>query len=146
MMELMYRLVLLGFVATFSLVACSGSNGATGPSQVNVPYSAVDLKVGTGAEAGIGRQATVNYTGWLYNAQGVDNKGQQFDTSVGRAPFQFTVGSGVIQGFSQAVNGMKVGGLRRATMPPSLAYGAQGSGTIPPNATLIFEIELVSVP
>ena len=142
MMELMYRLVLLGFVATFSFVACSGSNSPTGPSQVNVPYSSVDLQVGTGAEAGIGRQATVKYTGWLYNAQGVDNKGQQFDTGT----FQFTVGSGVIQGFSQGVNGMKVGGKRRVTMPPSLAYGAQGSGSIPPNATLIFEIELLSVP
>ena len=144
-MELMNRLVLFGVVAVFAVAGCT-TRSPTGPSQVNVPYAATDLRVGTGAEAGIGRLATVNYTGWLYNAQGVDNTGQQFDSSVGRAPFQFTVGSGVIQGFSQAVNGMKVGGLRRATMPPSLAYGSQGSGTIPPNATLIFEIELVSVP
>ena len=144
----MKRLVFFGLFAALLVGACSQSS-PTGPSQVNVPYSAVDLRVGTGAEAGMGRLATVNYTGWLYNTQGVDNKGQQFDSSLspGRTPFQFTVGQGVIQGFSMGVNGMKAGGLRRVTIPPSLGYGSQGSGTaIPPNATLIFEIELVSVP
>jgi FKBP-type peptidyl-prolyl cis-trans isomerase FkpA len=147
-MELMKRLVFFGLFAALLVGACSQSS-PSGPSQVNVPYGFVDLRVGTGAEAGIGRQATVNYTGWLYNVQGVDNKGTQFDTSLqaGRTPYAFIVGQGVIQGFSMGVNGMKVGGLRRVTIPPSLGYGAQGSGTlIPPNATLIFDLELVSVP
>ena len=92
-MEIMKRLVLFGLLAALLVGACTQST-PTGPSQVNVPYSAVDLRIGTGAEAGIGRLVTVNYTGWLYNAQGVDNKGQQFDSSLsaGRTPYQFTVG------------------------------------------------------
>jgi FKBP-type peptidyl-prolyl cis-trans isomerase len=126
---------------------CSKSS-PTSPSQVNVPYASLDLRVGTGAEATAGRSVTVNYTGWLYDAAGTDNKGSLFDSSLapGRTPFTFVVGAGVIPGFSQTTQGMKVGGLRRATIPPSLAYGSQGSApSIPPNATLIFEIELLAV-
>jgi FKBP-type peptidyl-prolyl cis-trans isomerase FkpA len=123
------------------LVSGCGST-PTAPS-ANVPFSTVDLRVGTGAEATAGSRVTVNYSGWLYNSGGTDFKGSRFDAGT----FPFTVGQGVIAGFSQGVLGMRVGGLRRVTMPPSLAYGAQGSGsTIPPNATLIFEIELVSIP
>ena len=88
----------------------------------------------------------MNYTGWLYNPSGTDGKGQQFDTSAGRGLLTFVVGSNqVIPGFSQGVQGMRVGGFRRVVLPPSLAYGATGNGPIPPNATLVFEIELVGV-
>jgi FKBP-type peptidyl-prolyl cis-trans isomerase len=115
---------------------------------VNVPFSTTDLRVGTGPEATPGRTVTVDYTGWLYDSGAADNKGTMFDSSLrpGRTPFVFTVGTGVIQGFSQGTIGMRVGGQRRVIIPPSLGYGSQGSGsTIPPNATLIFELELLAV-
>ena len=93
----------------------------------------------------------MNYTGWLYNTLGTDNKGTLFDSSLapGKTPLgPFAVGtSSLIPGFSQCVLGMKVGGQRRCNIPPNLAYGSQGSsnGVIPPNATLIFELELLAV-
>ena len=122
---------------------CSDSNSnPTAPSR-NVPFSTLDLKVGTGAEAANGRNVTVNYSGWVYDPAGTDNKGSRFDAG----SFPFTVGTGVIPGFSQGVVGMKVGGLRRITIPPNLAYGNSpppNSG-IRANETLIFEVELVSV-
>lgn len=102
--------------------------------------------MGTGTEATTGRTVAVNYTGWLYNPAGTDGKGQQFDTSAGRGVLTFVLGSNqVISGFSQGTQGMRVGGLRRVVLPPSLAYGSAGNGPIPPNATLVFEIELVAV-
>lgn len=101
-----------------------------------------DITVGTGAEATAGNSVTVHYTGWLTD-------GTQFDSSLtsGR-PFQFALGQGqVIPGWDQGVAGMKVGGTRRLTIPPDLGYGAAGAGgVIPPNATLIFEVQLLSIP
>jgi FKBP-type peptidyl-prolyl cis-trans isomerase len=93
------------------------------------------------------RRITVNYTGWLYDPTRPEQKGSQFDTSAGRAPFTFTLGVGqVIQGWDQGVSGMKVGGLRRLVIPPERGYGANGSPpVIPPNATLVFDIELLDV-
>jgi FKBP-type peptidyl-prolyl cis-trans isomerase FkpA len=86
----------------------------------------------------------VNYTGWLYNPSGTDGKGSQFDSSIGRAPFPFTLGAGqVISGWDRGVAGMRVGGQRRLVLPPELAYGSSGNGPIPPNATLVFDIELL---
>ena len=135
------KLLACAFVLAFLVTGC-GSSTPTSPS-ANVPFSTVDLRVGTGAEAAPGSRVTVNYNGWLYNSGGVDNKGTRFDAGT----FSYTVGQGVITGFSQGTAGMRVGGIRRVTIPPSLGYGAQGSGaTIPPNSTLIFEIELVSIP
>lgn len=137
---------------SFVLIAALGVSGCsqsapTSPSQVNVPFATVDLRVGTGAEATTGRSVTVNYTGWLYDAVGTDNKGSLFDSSLapGRTPFTFVVGTGVIPGFSQGTQGMRVGGLRRVTIPPSLGYGGQAQQGIPANSTLIFEIELLAV-
>ena len=104
--------------------------------------------MGTGAEATTGKRASVNYTGWLYDPAQHEQKGRQFDTSVGRGPFAFTLGAGqVIRGWDQGVVGMKVGGQRRLIIPPELAYGASGAGNgaIPPNATLVFDIELLDV-
>jgi peptidylprolyl isomerase/FKBP-type peptidyl-prolyl cis-trans isomerase FkpA len=100
-----------------------------------------DLVVGTGAEAVGGQNVTVHYTGWLTD-------GTQFDSSLDRGePFVFPLGGGrVIQGWDQGVAGMKIGGKRKLTIPPELGYGARGAGgAIPPNATLVFEVELIEV-
>lgn len=129
-----------------SASAC-GKDSPTAPStSAGVPFSSTDLRVGTGAEAANGRRVTVNYTGWLYVAGAVDNKGTQFDTSNGRGAFSFLLGGGgVIAGWERGVVGMRVGGQRRLIIPPELGYGAAGSGPIPGNATLVFDIELLSV-
>jgi FKBP-type peptidyl-prolyl cis-trans isomerase FkpA len=142
----MIRKAMVGLIVAVAAAGCS-KDTPTSPSQVNVPFSTVDLRVGTGAEAVNGRSATVHYTLWLYNSAGVDNKGRLIQTSVGSTPFTIaSLGTGVIPGFSQGVAGMKVGGLRRVVIPPSLGYGAQGQPPdIPGNATLIFEIELLAV-
>ena len=138
-------------LVALSAAAACGSSSSTTPtttSTVNVPFSSTDLTVGTGATAAVGNHVTVNYTGWLYDSTKTDNKGAQFDTSIGRGPFPFTLGAGqVIAGWDQGVVGMKVGGSRRLIIPPSLGYGATGvAGTIPPNATLVFDITLLSIP
>ena len=100
-----------------------------------------DLVEGDGAEAAAGQQVVVHYTGWLTD-------GRKFDSSRDRNdPFDFTLGKGqVIPGWDEGVAGMKVGGTRRLTIPPHLGYGARGAGgVIPPNATLVFEVELLDV-
>ena len=99
-----------------------------------------DLVIGEGDEAATGKTVSVNYTGTLKN-------GDQFDTSIGRAPFSFPLGAGrVIKGWDEGVAGMRVGGKRILTIPPELGYGSRGAGNvIPANATLIFEIELLKV-
>ena len=106
-----------------------------------------DIKVGEGAEAVPG-PVTVHYTGWLFDPSAPDKKGRKFDSSHDRGePFRFRLGAGqVIQGWDKGVIGMKVGGMRRLTIPPELGYGARGAGNvIPPNAMLIFEVELLGV-
>ena len=142
---------LLSFVILCALTAgaCSkedGNNLPTAPTpapSINVAFSATDIRVGTGATATTGRGAAVRYTGWTYSTTAVDNKGTQFDSGT----FSFTVGSGVIQGFSMGVNGMQVGGIRRVVIPPNLAYGNSPPSNSPirPNETLLFEIELLAV-
>jgi len=100
-----------------------------------------DLKIGTGAEAKAGQAVSVHYTGWLTD-------GKKFDSSKDRGqPFQFALGAGqVIKGWDEGVQGMKIGGKRKLTIPSGLGYGARGAGNaIPPNATLIFEVELLGV-
>src|SRR5271155_1765231 len=104
-----------------------------------------DTKTGDGATATPGNKVSVHYTGWLYNNA---TKGAKFDSSVDRGqPFQFTLGAHqVIAGWDEGVAGMKVGGTRTLTIPPELGYGARGAGgAIPPNATLIFDVELLQV-
>jgi FKBP-type peptidyl-prolyl cis-trans isomerase FkpA len=104
-----------------------------------------DMVVGTGATAAAGQQVTVHYTGWLLFG---GEKGRKFDSSKDRGdPFEFPLGAGhVIKGWDEGVQGMKVGGSRKLTIPPALGYGARGAGgVIPPNATLIFEVELLEV-
>jgi FKBP-type peptidyl-prolyl cis-trans isomerase FkpA len=143
-------LSVLAFVAgAVAAAGCSGNDSnPTGPILPFAPFAQQDLRVGTGADAATGRRVTVNYTGWLYDPTRPENKGQQVDTSIGRQPFTFTIGLGqVIRGWDQGVPGMKVGGQRRLTIPPDLGYGASGStgGVIPPNATLVFDIDLLDV-
>ena len=131
-----------------TLTACGGSSSSPTAPTVDVPFSQTDLVVGTGTEAVNGRRLTVNYTGWLYDPNVAGNKGTQFDSSAGKDPLTFTLGvGGVILGWDRGVPGMRVGGQRRLVIPPGLGYGASGSGsgTVPPNATLIFDIELLAV-
>ena len=142
------RWIVTASSALLAIGCGGGSSSPTSPTQPSAPYSQTDLRAGTGAEATSGKRLTVNYTGWLYDPTQPEQKGRQFDTSVGRQPFAFTLGAGqVIRGWDQGVAGMKVGGQRRLVIPPELAYGSAGAGggAIPPNATLVFDIELVDV-
>lgn len=135
-------------LAAWLLVAAAGcdfgSSSPTAPDQRAVVYSQTDLTVGTGTEATVGTTASVQYALWLYSDSGIDHKGTQVQAS----QFSYKVGDGsLIKGFDMGVTGMKVGGLRRITVPPSLAYGATGNtdGSIKPNAALVFEILLTNV-
>ena len=108
----------------------------------------IDSKQGTGQEATRGKPVVVHYTGWLYDTSKPDSRGTKFDSSRDRgAPFEFVLGAGrVIKGWDEGVAGMKVGGSRTLVIPPGMAYGERGAGgVIPPNATLIFDVELLDV-
>ena len=108
-----------------------------------------DTVPGTGAEARAGQPVTVHYTGWLHDPAAPHGRGRKFDSSKDRGePFEFNLGAGeVIRGWDEGVQGMKVGGTRVLTIPPELGYGARGAGgVIPPNATLVFEVELLPEP
>jgi len=107
-----------------------------------------DTTVGTGAEAVKGKTVVVHYTGWLYDPAKPDKKGRKFDSSVDRgSPFTFPLGAGkVIKGWDEGVSGMRVGGKRTLVIPPAMAYGSRGAGgVIPPDATLLFDVELLGV-
>ena len=143
---------LMALAVALAAAGCNSDGGGspTDPSQVNIEYSFSDLTVGTGPQAGVGSSVTVNYTGWLYDPAGTASKGFQFDSSLnpGRTPYPVLIGARqVIPGFEQGIVGMQVGGKRRIYIPPSLAYGSSGSqdGSIPPNASVVFEIELMTL-
>ncbi len=130
--------ILMGVVAAMPSEAQQEKTTASG-------LRFTDMRVGTGKTATAGRNVEVHYTGWLY-LDGL--KGKQFDSSRGREPFTFPLGGGqVIKGWDEGVAGMKEGGRRTLIIPPQLAYGAAGAGNgvIPPNATLMFEVELLHV-
>ena len=107
-----------------------------------------DTVVGSGEEARAGQRVQVHYTGWLHDPAAADGRGRKFDSSKDRgSPFAFPLGAGhVIRGWDEGVQGMKVGGTRVLQIPADLGYGARGAGgVIPPNATLIFEVDLLAV-
>lgn len=134
-----------------SLVLGGCDSVPTQVSQQEIPMSELikhDLVLGEGAEAVSGKRISVHYTGWLFDANAENHRGRKFDSSKDRGqPFGFQLGAGqVIQGWDQGFSGMKVGGTRLLTIPAELGYGARGAGgVIPPNATLIFEVELLDV-
>ncbi len=139
--------LLLSAGASFT-TGCSEQAATTMETSNVTELIKTDTKVGTGAEAVSGHDVTVHYTGWLYDEQAPDHKGRKFDSSRDRNdPFVFPLGAGhVIKGWDQGVAGMKVGGQRTLTIPPQLGYGARGAGgVIPPNATLVFDVELLGV-
>jgi FKBP-type peptidyl-prolyl cis-trans isomerase FkpA len=134
-------------IAAMGAAAACGDDSPTTPTTLpRAEYSQTDLRVGTGTEATNGRRLSVHYTLWMYDPAGTNGKGQQIQTSVGGTPFPFVLGTGaVIAGWDRGVPGMRIGGLRRLTLPPELAYGAAGNPPIPGNASLVFEIELLDV-
>jgi len=114
----------------------------------NVTMHYIEVSAGSGAVAAPAKQYTVHYTGWLYDPKASDKHGQKFDSSKDHGePFSFKLGARqVISGWDQGVAGMKVGGTRTLVIPSDLAYGSRGAGgTIPPNATLVFDVELLGV-
>lgn len=132
---------LAGLALAMAVVPAAAAETQTGPG--GLKYQ--DTVVGTGAEAKAGQQVQVHYTGYLDDG---GKKGTKFDSSVDRGqPFAFQLGAGmVIQGWDQGFQGMKVGGKRTLIIPPEMGYGARGAGgVIPPNATLIFDVELLGV-
>ena len=143
-----------GLIAACAALAVIGSTVMSDPSTAQSAAKPVttssglqiiDTKVGTGALPRVNQTAIVHYTGWLYE-NGV--KGKKFDSSVDRnEPFEFPVGAGrVIKGWDEGVATMKIGGKRTLIVPPQLGYGARGAGgAIPPNATLMFDVELLGV-
>ncbi|MGH9410220.1 MAG: FKBP-type peptidyl-prolyl cis-trans isomerase [Vicinamibacterales bacterium] len=135
--------ILAAVIAAAALTTACGSVTPITPDQSAVQFQTIDLTVGTGAVAAAGTTSTVTYEAWLYDDTATDHKGAVADPG---GTFSFVIGAGqVIPGFEQAVAGMAVGGSRRAIIPPSLAYGPTGNGTIPPNAALVFDIQLIAV-
>jgi len=138
-------LVLVSLIAP-SPSAFAASDGAQGKmTELANGLKYTDTTIGTGAEATKGKKVSVHYTGWLYNN---GQKGAKFDSSLDRGePFGFALGAGqVIRGWDEGVAGMKIGGKRTLIIPPELGYGARGApGAIPPNATLMFDVELLKV-
>ena len=134
-------------MAVLVAMTCAACGGDEGRSSVTELVK-TEVKAGTGSDAVSGRVVTVHYTGWLYDDGATDKKGTKFDSSRDRnEPFSFRLGAGeVIPGWDQGVAGMKVGGQRTLTIPAHLGYGARGAGgVIPPNATLVFDVELLGV-
>lgn len=141
----MKRTILL--ITLLVAAGCGGSSTTSPtvpPTSVATQLVSTDLVVGTGATANTGNTLTVAYGGWLYDTTKPDGKGASFDSS---SAFQFQLGGNVIAGWNQGVPGMKIGGTRRLLIPPALAYGSTSpSPSIPPNASLVFDITLKSIP
>ena len=147
--------IILTSACVLTLNACKAESTASNiPTQKEPAMTSItalqknDTVVGTGREAEPGFNVSVHYTGWLYDEKASDFKGKKFDSSVDRGqPFKFDLGAGqVIQGWDEGFAGMKIGGKRTLIIPSEMGYGARGAGgAIPPNATLIFDVELLDV-
>jgi FKBP-type peptidyl-prolyl cis-trans isomerase FkpA len=147
----------IGLTLTLALAACDKAKPPQPATTEAVPNAAnvapavvalqkVDTVTGTGKDAVAGATAVVHYTGWLYEPNSPQQHGAQFDSSSGRSPFSFQLGGGqVIKGWDEGVQGMKVGGKRTLIVPAAMGYGDSGAGPIPPNANLIFDVELLDV-
>ena len=145
---LFFPLALLLTAGIFSTTAYAEKAVAKKEASNITKLIKTDKKVGKGAQATAGHEVSVHYTGWLYDAAAADHRGKKFDSSHDRGkPLDFPLGAGmVIDGWDKGVEGMKVGGQRTLIIPPQLGYGAEGApGAIPPNATLIFDVELLGV-
>ena len=138
--------VVVTALAGASVLFSSACTSASAPSKP-VEFTIIDVRVGTGAVASTGSTLSVNYVGYRYDETHADKKGEEFDASRPGRPFVFWLGaSQVIAGWDEGLVGMRVGGLRRLIVPSTLAYGRGGAGNrIPPNASLVFDIELLSV-
>jgi FKBP-type peptidyl-prolyl cis-trans isomerase FkpA len=136
-------------VLTLSLLVagCGGGGSGTAAPAGPTALQVTDTTIGSGAVAAAGNLVTVHYSGWLYDATAANFRGALFDSSVGKSPFQFKLGAGqVIAGWDQGVAGMRVGGTRTLIIPSSMGYGASGvPGVIPPNAALVFNVEVLAV-
>jgi FKBP-type peptidyl-prolyl cis-trans isomerase len=145
----MTRTVFFWLLTAALAVGCGGTESDVAQGQSNITELVKnDVRPGSGAEATSGQRVTVHYTGWLYDETKGDKKGSKFDSSRDRnEPFPFRLGAGeVIRGWDEGVAGMKVGGQRTLIIPPAYGYGARGAGgVIPPNATLVFDVELLDV-
>ena len=148
--------VLASLAFAFAAVGAASAQAPTQPGSKEISkmdatvgeLKKIDVKQGAGAEAVAGKPVVVHYTGWLYDPASPEGKGKKFDSSVDRKePFSFPLGGGrVIKGWDEGVAGMKVGGKRTLIIPADKAYGARGAGgVIPPNAVLVFDVELLEV-
>jgi FKBP-type peptidyl-prolyl cis-trans isomerase FkpA len=140
--------VYAGQIAVAQTPGVSPEQGVSKLDATPTELKKIDTKQGSGAEATAGKTVVVNYTGWLYDPAAPDRKGKKFDSSLDRnVPIDFILGTGrVIKGWDEGLAGMKIGGQRTLIIPPSFGYGERGAGgVIPPNATLIFDVELVQV-
>ena len=150
-MHKVLTVVSFGLLAVAAMACGSSSTEGAGVAEGQSNITALvstDLTPGTGVEAAAGQTVSVHYTGWLYDEGAADHKGKKFDSSKDRGePFSFRLGAAeVIPGWDTGVAGMKVGGSRRLAIPPEMAYGRRGAGgVIPPNATLVFDVDLLGV-
>lgn len=138
----------MGSVVSLAMSDRAEAAGGGLPKAPVTQLVTIDRSVGQGDEAKSGQQVSVHYTGWLYDPSKADGKGKKFDSSVDRGqPFGFPLGAGrVIAGWDKGVAGMKVGGKRTLVIPSDMGYGSRGAGgVIPPNATLMFDVELLGV-
>lgn len=142
-------LLCVALMAALATAACgnNSSPSRSGAEDISA-LRTIDVSVGSGAPAAVGQRISVHYTLYLYSSTAPGNRGSRLESSRDRGtPFSFTLGtSSVIAGWDQGIPGMRVGGSRTLLIPSALAYGSRGSSSIPPNAALVFDVDLISIP